>query len=172
MGYVSLVPFQESNDNAYIGTAGSLLCTASYVQERYWIELCLPAGFAGVAHAGLGHSTEARMWHRRFGHLGFETLARMSSFNMLTGSDLKQADFLQARSRVRETCIVIKQLAKMHTSPIVNLTTKALGLVFSDTAGNPTKGCCNRNEFSIIMYSNPSLSRTPLSRILDNPDKF
>ena len=80
------------------------------------------------------------MWHRRLGHVGFGTLAKMSSLNMLTGSTLKPAHFLQARSEPWEICIVTKQLAQPHTSPTSNPATEPSGRMFADITGNPTEG--------------------------------
>ena len=83
--------FLENNDGVYVEKANRLLCTASFVRGLYWIDLGTPVDFANVAAS---RSDEAMMWHRRFGHLGVATLARMSSLNLITGSALKPHDFL------------------------------------------------------------------------------
>lgn len=129
--------FLEHNDGVYVEKANRLLCTASFVQGLYWIDVGVPVDFANAATS---RSDEAMMWHRRFGHLGFATLARMSSLNLITGSALKPCDFLQARSGQCEVCIETKQQAKPHTTPTSNPALQPLGRVFCDVTGNPTEG--------------------------------
>ena len=79
------------------------LYTASYIDNLYWTDLVLPGDFefAGVANSYAAQRlAEVMMWHRRFAHVGLETLAWMSSLYMPTGSSLRPSDFLQARRRL------------------------------------------------------------------------
>ena len=59
-------------------------------------------------------------WHERLAHVGFETLARISSTTLVLGPSLKPADFLQVRRDiVREACIETKHASKPHTTPSI-----------------------------------------------------
>ena len=142
--------FLEDGLGAYIEHSNKLVCTATFVNELYWLEeLYLPTHTAAVAdvHALPTLNTEnkrtveAVMWHRRLGHLGYETLARMCTLNLLPGCTLKAADFLQARRDTTcETCIETKHMGKPHTTLSTRVANEPCGRMFSDVTGNPSDG--------------------------------
>ena len=86
-------------------------------------------------------TVEAVEWHRRFGYLGYETLARMCTLNLLPGCSLTASDFLQARRDTScETCITTKQMGKPHTTLSTRVATEPIGRMFSDVTGYPSDG--------------------------------
>jgi hypothetical protein len=76
----------------------------------------------------------AQEWHRRFGHLGYENLAKMVKGDMAKGINLSAEDFLEANKEVCEPCA----LAKQTRLPFQSSSTKVdqpLALVHSDVCG-------------------------------------
>ena len=63
--------FFFNNGGVHIEESGHLLSYASSIQDLYWIAIGVPVDFAGL------HSHDAMMWHRRFGHVGFNASARI-----------------------------------------------------------------------------------------------
>ena len=124
------------------------MCTAAFVNKLYSLQESTLSGEAAAASVVVvtvpdvsTHTAEAMRWHRRFAHLGFETLARMASLNLLSGCSLRPADFLQAWIEIDcEACIETKQMGKPHTTPSTRLSTVPLGRAFSDVTGNATDG--------------------------------
>ena len=113
-----------------------IICIAAFVNNLYWIEEIEGSGEFAESSMDVninGRTAEAMQWHKRFAHLGFETLARMASLKLLSGSSLRPADFLQARGTTCETCVATKQMGKPHTSLSSNVSTVPLGRVFPDT---------------------------------------
>jgi hypothetical protein len=56
-------------------------------------------------------------WHRSGGHLGYDTLAKLSHAGMLEGCSLTPAFFVQARkAQVREPCMIGKMRRTSHPS--------------------------------------------------------
>ena len=112
-----------------------LLATAKERDGLYIIE----SQGAKPARAMLAQPKETaqewhRRWHRRFGHLGYENLAKMVKGNMVKGINLSAEDFLEANKEVCEPCA----LAKQTRLPFQSSSTKAdqpLTLVHSDVCG-------------------------------------
>ena len=133
----------ENNAGAYVERSQRIICTAAFVNNLYWIEEIEGSGEFAASSMEVninGRTAEAMQWHKRFAHLGFETLARMASLKLLSGSSLRPADFLQARGTTCETCVATKQMGKPHTSLSSNVSTVPLGRVFSDVTGNASDG--------------------------------
>jgi hypothetical protein len=73
-------------------------------------------------------------WHRRFGHLGYDNLAKLVKTNMVKGINVSAEDFLEANKEVCEPCA----LAKQTRLPFQASDTKVdqpLTLVHSDVCG-------------------------------------
>jgi len=76
----------------------------------------------------------AELWHRRFGHLGYESLAKLVASGMVTGIDLPASAFSDANAAVCEPCV----LAKHHREPFPqsdSRSTKPMQLVHMDVCG-------------------------------------
>jgi transposase InsO family protein len=86
----------------------------------------------------------AALWHRRFGHLGYENLQRLVKEKMVTGLPVSPDSFGDEQKKVCEPCIMAKQHRHSHTSPSKRISS-ALELVHMDVMGplqEPSfKGC-------------------------------
>jgi hypothetical protein len=77
---------------------------------------------------------KAKLWHRRFGHASYESLARMALEDLVEGMPVKAEKFRQAKTPACEPCIMGKQVWK----PIPDSsrqTDKSLHLVHMDLCG-------------------------------------
>jgi hypothetical protein len=76
----------------------------------------------------------AELWHRRFGHIGYDNLEKIEQHQMVWGLDLKTADIRAAREHVCESCV----MAKQHKTPFPtsdSKTTRRLELLHMDMCG-------------------------------------
>ena len=101
-------------------------------------------GSDGLFYVGMSHGNEAalltkpvetaELWHRRFGHLGYDNLAKLVKKNMVTGVNVTASDFSRGNKEVCEPCI----MAKMHREPFPLSDSKSTGplqLVHMDVCG-------------------------------------
>jgi hypothetical protein len=51
----------------------------------------------------------AELWHRRFGHAGFENLAKLAEGKLAVGVKVRAGEFRMEKSEVCEPCILAKQ---------------------------------------------------------------
>lgn len=79
-------------------------------------------------------SESPKLWHRRFGHLGFDNLAKLQSDAMVSGIGTKAENFLQEKGQMCETCILAKQIRGAFPSS-VSKTTRPLELIHMDVCG-------------------------------------
>src|SRR6185312_12863351 len=63
------------------------------------------------------------LWHRRFGHLGYDNLAKLSERDMIKGISVTPAEFKEAAAVPCEPCIKAKQHKLPH--PPSNSDTRA-----------------------------------------------
>ncbi|KAK9824528.1 hypothetical protein WJX72_011105 [[Myrmecia] bisecta] len=74
------------------------------------------------------------LWHRRFGHLGYDNLAKLSERDMIKGISVTPAEFKEAAAVPCEPCIKAKQHKLPH--PPSNSDTRApLELLHMDVCG-------------------------------------
>ena len=140
--------FLEDNTSADVERLGQVMCTDAFVSNLYWIkEIAAPESCAEVrvetsaVPIANTRSVEAMMWHQRFAHLGFETLARMASLNFIACCSLRPVNFWQAwRDIGCEACIETKQMGKPHTKPSTRVSMVPLGRLFPDVTGNASDG--------------------------------
>jgi gag-polypeptide of LTR copia-type/GAG-pre-integrase domain/Zinc knuckle len=129
-----------------------------------------PASAGGEA-ALLASSQEApELWHRRFGHLGYESLARMQKHSMVSGISVPAAAFRAAKPAVCEPCVEGKQTRAPFTarssgssssSSSAAAQAKPLALVHMDLCGPmPTEslGGARYNATLLDDYSGFSVS--------------
>jgi len=67
-------------------------------------------GFTVVESALISKTKETpQLWHRRFGHLGYDNLAKLQEKQMIKGINIHPAEFRVSASDVCEPCIAAKQ---------------------------------------------------------------
>ena len=113
----------------------------------------------------------AQLWHRRFGHLGFDNLVKLRSRDMVEGLNVPAAAFEAAKRQVCEPCI----LAKQHREPFTTSekeSTKPLELVHMDLCGPfqvPSLGGSRYLATFLDDYSKLSVIR-PIARKSETAD--
>ena len=76
----------------------------------------------------------AELWHRRFGHLGYDNLAKLVASGMVTGINMPASAFGDANAAVCEPCV----MAKQHREPFPHsdsVSTAPMQLVHMDACG-------------------------------------
>jgi hypothetical protein len=73
-------------------------------------------------------------WHRRFGHLGYDNLAKLVKGDMVKGINLRAEDFLEANKEVCEPCALAKQ-TRLPFQSSDSKVEQPLALVHSDVCG-------------------------------------
>lgn len=86
------------------------------------------------AVAAMATTATPQLWHRRFGHIGYSSLAKMASGNMVTGINLDQAEIKAAHNMVCDTCALSKQ-PRAHFSSSSSRASSVLELVHMDVVG-------------------------------------
>ena len=76
---------------------------------------------AGAAAFYSKPAETAELWHRRFGHLGYDNLAKLASCGMVTGMNVAAGEFSEANTSVCEPCI----MAKQHREPFTKSDSKS-----------------------------------------------
>jgi len=51
----------------------------------------------------------AELWHRRFGHLGYDNLAKLAASGMVVGMNVPASAFVEANTSVCHPCVIAKQ---------------------------------------------------------------
>lgn len=126
--------FRFNSDRCEIGRDGRKLATASCQGDAIyyltgWSEHTASGDTALISRS----SASPHLWHERFGHLGYENLARLPS--MVTGMDVS-AEQIEAAAEdgMCEPCA----LGKQHRAPFkqsMNKTIRPLALVHTDVCG-------------------------------------
>jgi hypothetical protein len=78
---------------------------------------------SGASHTALSSIPKEtpELWHRRYGHLGYDNLAKLVSGNMVEGIRVSAQDFKAGKEKVCEPCILAKQQrAPFPSSPSVS----------------------------------------------------
>lgn len=112
------------------------------------------------------------LWHKRYGHLGFDNLARLKAHNMVTGIGTTADEFKAAIAdeSVCEPCA----LGKQHRLPFKTSTSKSnrpLALIHTDVCGPlsvTSRGGSNYFVTILDDYSKLSIV-TPMARKSDTP---
>ena len=93
--------------------------------------------FGMVAYTGetaMAAVEDPELWHRRFGHLGYDNLAKLAAGNLVTGMATTAAEFKTAGEQACGTCITSKQ-HKIPRPSSSSDTEKPLELVHTDVCG-------------------------------------
>ncbi|GAQ93561.1 hypothetical protein KFL_016490010, partial [Klebsormidium nitens] len=109
---------------------GDVMMEARLSEGVYVVEL------AGAV-CNVVKSESATLWHRRLGHAGFETLAKMAENGCVKGVGVSADEFRGELTRVCEPCVMGKQTrtpfpAKRESATVVE---KPLDLVHTDVCG-------------------------------------
>jgi len=120
-----------SNTGETIATAPADGNNIYYLQGR---SLHLePNSTSATAHAARATETP-QVWHYRFGHLGYDNLATLTSKSMVTGINVTPAEFKTANDTFCDPCA----LGKQHRLPFptsTSTTTKPIELLHTDICG-------------------------------------
>ena len=120
-----------SSDGCTITVDGRKIASAKHSADG----LFYLGGSKGGEAALLSKPVEtAALWHRRYGHLGFDNLAKLVAGSMVTGVNVSAGAFSAASKAACEPCI----LAKHHRDPFPQSGSKSeqpLQLVHMDICG-------------------------------------
>ena len=132
-----------SNSACQIRVGNSVVAQASIGADG----LCYLGGSSSDESALVSKAAEtAALWHRRFGHLGYENLARMVTDSMVTGISVSASEFSEGSKRVCEPCV----MAKQHREPFPqssSSSTQPLQLVHMDVCGPIQTPSLGRSSF-------------------------
>ena len=96
------------------------------------------AGLYGMvghsAHVALSAAESPELWHRRYGHLGYDNLAKLAAGKLVTGMNTSAAEFKAAGEKACGTCITSKQ-HKVPRPTSSSDTERPLELVHTDVCG-------------------------------------
>lgn len=163
------VDFLFRKDCCEIGCNGNTLATAPCKGDAIYYLTGWSERRPGEPMPALVSRTKEtpQLWHERFGHLGYENLAR--ALDMVTGINTSVEEIKEAADGgLCEPCV----LGKQHRSPFkksTNATTQPLELVHTDVCGPlPITSLGGSNYFLTLLddYSKLSVVR-PLARKSD-----
>jgi transposase InsO family protein len=83
--------------------------------------------------AMLGETAE--LWHRRFGHLGYDNLAKLVAKGMVNGINVKEQDVKAAKDKLCEPCVHAKQHRRPFPASTSTKVVKPLQLIHMDLMG-------------------------------------
>lgn len=88
------------------------------------------------APCALVHRAECtpQLWHRRFAHLGYDSMQRLVSGKLVTGLDARSAEIQAAKSQLCEPCVLSKQ-PRSSFPPSDSIASDPLDLVHMDVCG-------------------------------------
>jgi len=96
--------FRFSDDSCIIIHDGKVIATALWRDNVYCVR-AFSTGVQGKAFTGTSQES-SELWHRRFGHLGYDSLAKLVRDNMVDGINVPELDFKNAKDKVCEPCIM------------------------------------------------------------------
>lgn len=125
-----------SGDSCLIKLRGEVIAEASGSSGIYHIYAvpCECEGGADAAVMATSSTVSPQLWHRRFGHLGYDNLVRLARDNMVRGMNIPASAFKEASERTCEPCV----MAKQHRLPFgasVMQCTQPMELVHMDLCG-------------------------------------
>ena len=113
-----------------ITSGGNLVAQATCVGDDLYTITALQRAETALISAV---KESSQLWHRRYGHLGYGSLAKLVKQDMVTGINLSEQDF----NNTKELCEPC-ELGKQHRQPFPSSTTKTtkpLELVHMDVCG-------------------------------------
>ena len=126
------VKFDSIKHTVTLLQRGRAVLTATRRDNLFIVNRDKPA--AHTALVATKESAAAQLWHRRFGHLSYDSLAKMARGSMVRGMDISPAAFLDAKQRVCEPCVLAKQQRKPFFAS-QSTATEPLECVHTDICG-------------------------------------
>lgn len=130
------VEFKFGRDACHIMRDGEAVAAASCTGDLiYYLtgECARPAGHSALAMSARGETP--LLWHKRFGHLGYDNLVRLRAHDMVSGISTSADEFKAASAQeLCESCAI----GKMHRLPFKaseSKTTRPLALLHTDVCG-------------------------------------
>ena len=169
--------FTFTSSDCKIRQGDTILASApSHKSDIYYLsgECLTPAmddpALTGQAHAATTPKETPQLWHKRFGHLGYDNLAKLQTHGMVTGISTTADEFSAAsRSSLCESCV----LGKQHRLPFQPSTSPAasrpLQLLHTDLCGPlPVTSLGGNLYFATLLDDHSRLSLVlPLKRKSD-----
>ena len=129
----------------------------------------IPSGTQDLlAMAAQPKAVTAELWHRRFGHLGYDNLERLVREDLVKGINLPAGSFKDAKTATCEPCI----MAKHHKAPFPTSereTSKALDLIHMDLCGPMPVASLGGNKYVATFLDD--FSKMSFVRIIDSKAK-
>lgn len=116
-------------DKASISRSGQVFAEAIWSGSVYALQVRATTSVALTAA-----TASPQLWHRRYGHLGYDNLAKLVKDNMVRGIDVGAEQFEAAKQQICEPCIMAKQ-HRMPFSASDTHSSKLLELVHMDLCG-------------------------------------
>ena len=113
-----------------------------------------------------------QLWHQRFGHLGFDNLAKLVKENLVTGMSVPAKEFEAANSKLCEECIKAKHARHPFQPSQSGKASRSMELVHMDVCGPvspPSRGGARYFATFLDDYSGLSAVK-PLSSKADVAD--
>ena len=114
-----------------IWVSGVTVATAHRAGGLYRLDFD-PRATAGAFAATAAET--ATTWHRRFGHLGYESLATMKKREMVTGIKTAEASFRAEGTKVCEPCVLAKH-QRVSFGKSTTMPTRRLEVIHMDLCG-------------------------------------
>lgn len=150
------VRFNFSPDRCDISVGSKIIAEANYTNGAYQLR-CTREPPSQTYALSAGAETP-QLWHRRFGHLGFGSLAKLVTGNMVTGITIKPADFTALKGGDCEPCQRAKQ-ARVPFAASDTITTEPLELLHMDVCGPmPVPSHAGSNYFCTVLDDYTGLS--------------
>ena len=128
-------------------------------------------GHCAHVHVALSAVESPELWHRRYGHLGYDNLAKLAAGELVTGMKTTAADFKAAGEKACGTCITSKQ-HKVPRPTSSSDSERPLDLVHTDVCGPlevPSLGGCLYLATYLDDYSKMAIVK-PVQRKSDVPE--
>ena len=122
--------FIFKNNSCTISFKGNTIAEGRRIADLYCINAIGDQGAVMVAAA----SETPDLWHRRLGHIGYGSLAKLVQGDMVEGININSKDITAAKAGVCEPCI----MAKQHRQPFPtseSTSTERLQLLHMDLCG-------------------------------------
>ena len=119
---------------------GKIVATGKRVGELYYLEC---GGGAPVAAVAQGSEVSPELWHRRYGHIGEQSLRKLAKENLVDGfsyDNTKEVGFC-------EGCAEGKNHKKKFPAEASRRSDEVLGLVHSDVCGKMSEKSLSGSEY-------------------------
>jgi hypothetical protein len=141
----------HEKDCVYISRPGQFSVSGAWERDAYRIPNSAVCANVQVTGDGL------KLWHRRFGHLGFGNLRPLSSENRVTGfpEGIKNYEWRPVHKALCKTCLIAKQTQLPYRTS-ASICTRPLQLVHMDVCGPMPKVAMNGERYFVTMLDDHS----------------